>query len=210
MDNFSLEDRKKVDELFLKYGFALKILETELDILIENYAYENKYNPVEHTKSRIKSEESAVKKLKKKGYDITAENLILHVHDMIGIRIICSFLSDVYNIVDLIKNCGKFNITEEKDYIKYPKETGYISYHIIMSVPITLNDRTVNVDAEIQIRTIAMDFWASLDHKIQYKFSEVIPNDIKQEMLNCSLNIKELDSKMNVLNQVVNKYKSGE
>ena len=79
-----------------------------------------------------------------------------------------------------------------------------------MSVPITLNDRTVNVDAEIQIRTIAMDFWASLDHKIQYKFSEVIPNDIKQEMLNCSLNIKELDSKMNVLNQVVNKYKSGE
>jgi putative GTP pyrophosphokinase len=210
MNNFSLEERATVDELFLKYGFALKILETELDILIKSYSYENNCNPVEYTKSRIKSEDSAVKKLNRKGYEITAQNLIDHVHDMIGYRIVCSFLSDVYDIVNLIKNCGKFTIKDEKDYISNPKETGYISYHIIITIPITLNDETVNVDAEIQVRTIAMDFWASLDHKIQYKFSDIIPNDIKEEMYNCSLSIKELDNKMNILDKVVNKYKNGE
>lgn len=210
MDMFSDNEKKLLEELYLKYGFALKKLDTDLDILLKSYAYENNNNPVEHTKFRIKSIDSAVKKLSKKGYEINIDNLVKHVHDMIGYRIVCSFLSDVYDIVELIKNSNQFNIKGEKDYIKNPKETGYISYHIIISIPITLNDKIINVDAEIQIRTIAMDFWASLDHKIQYKFSDLIPKDINDEMYNCSLNIKELDNKMNVLNQVVNKYKSGE
>ena len=210
MDMFSDNEKKLLEELYLKYGFALKKLDTDLDILLKSYAYENNNNPVEHTKLRIKSIDSAVKKLSKKGYEINIDNLVKHVHDMIGYRIVCSFLSDVYDIVELIKNSNQFNIKGEKDYIKNPKETGYISYHIIISIPITLNDKIINVDAEIQIRTIAMDFWASLDHKIQYKFSDLIPKDINDEMYNCSLNIKELDNKMNVLNQVVNKYKSGE
>lgn len=202
-----LNNKKQIEEIYLKCGFALKMLETELDILIKEYAYKTKYNPVEHTKSRLKSEESVAKKLISRGYDVDYYNLLNHIHDLIGIRIVCSFLSDVYDIVNLIKTSGKYIIKEEKDYIKNPKDTGYISYHIIISVPIHIGDNLTYIDAEIQIRTIAMDFWASLDHKIQYKFPVEIPNEVKREMYNCSIDIKNLDNKMNELNKIVNKYK---
>ena len=156
---------EKEKELMLKYSFALEVLKTEMNILIKNYEYKNSYNPVEHIKSRIKTKESAIKKLEKKGYDLTYENLEKHVHDMVGLRIVCSFMSDVYEIVDLIKNSKQFKIVEEKNYILNPKDSGYSSYHLNILVPIHLDNETEYVEAEIQIRTIAMDFWASLDHK---------------------------------------------
>ena len=198
MDNLSLKEQTKIDEIYLKNEFALKMLETELDILLKSYAYEKKYNPVEHMKSRLKTKESTFCKLKKKGYSINSYNLLKHVHDIIGIRIVCSFLSDVYEVVDLIKSSGQYKIKEEKDYIKNPKDTGYISYHIIITLPLYLTDKIEYVDAEIQVRTIAMDFWASIDHKLQYKVDN-ISNDVKDEIYNCSLDIKALDEKMNKL-----------
>ena len=198
MDNIDVKEQEKINQIYMKNEFALKMLETELDILLRSYAYEHKYNPVEHIKSRLKTKESAFDKLEKKGYKITARNLINHVHDMIGIRIVCSFLSDVYQVVELIKNSGQFEIKEEKDYIKEPKRTGYISYHIIIKIPINLSDKVEYVDAEIQVRTIAMDFWASLDHKLRYKLTD-IPDDMNEEIYNCSLDIKALDEKMNYL-----------
>lgn len=203
-----LSDKKELEEIYLKCGFALKMLETELEILIKEYAYEKKYDPVEHTKSRLKTKESVIKKLVAKGYEVNNYNLLNHIHDLIGVRIVCSFLSDVYDIVALIKNSNKYVIKEEKDYIKNPKETGYISYHIIVTLPIYLDEQITYIDAEIQVRTIAMDFWASLDHKIQYKFPSVIPSEVKKEMYNCSIDIKQLDDKMNELNNIVNKYKN--
>ena len=203
MERFNIEEKSRLEEIYLKYQFALSTLETQLDILIKGYAFKNKYNPVEHVKSRFKSQESATKKLKDRGYEIKADNLLLHVHDMIGVRIVCSFLKDVYEVVNLIKESNQFIIKEEKDYIKNPKDTGYISYHLIVSVPILVDNKTEYVDAEIQIRTMAMDFWASLDHKIQYKFKE-IPEDVKEEMYKCSLDIKALDVKMNELRKYVN------
>lgn len=209
MNNLYMNDTS-LEEVYLKYGFALNMLETEIDILLKNYVYEHKYNPVEHVKSRLKTEESVIKKLEKKGYEINCENIIKHVHDVIGIRIVCSFISDVYEIVDLIKKSNQFEIKEEKDYIKNPKSTGYISYHLIVVVPIHLKNKVEYVDAEIQIRTMAMDFWASLDHKLQYKVREKISKDMQEEIYNCSLDIKKLDSKMNELNKKVNKYKEGE
>ena len=193
-------------ELLLKYNFALQMLETQLNILIKEFEFKNKYNPVEHIKSRIKSEKSAVEKLEKKGYEVNLKNLKLYVHDMIGIRIVCSFLSDVYNVVEIIKNSKQFKINEERDYIKNPKDTGYMSYHLIIFVPIHLDRRIEYIPAEIQIRTIAMDFWASLDHKIQYKFLGETPEEVKKEMLNCSYDIQELDKKMYQLNECVKKY----
>lgn len=205
MNNILINERE-VSELMLKYNFALQLLETQFNILIKEFEFKNKYNPVEHMKSRLKTEKSIIDKLNKKGYEITAKNMISHVHDIIGIRIVCSFLEDVYDIVDIIKSSKQFKVKEEKDYIKNPKSTGYMSYHLIVLVPIYLNETVEHVEAEIQIRTSAMDFWASIDHKVQYKFPSEIPEEVKKEMYNCSLDIRKLDEKMQQLNEFVNKY----
>lgn len=205
MNNILINERE-VSELMLKYNFALQLLETQFNILIKEFEFKNKYNPVEHMKSRLKTEKSIIDKLNKKGYEVTTKNMILHVHDIIGIRIVCSFLDDVYDIVDIIKSSTQFKIKEEKDYIKNPKTTGYMSYHLIVLVPIYLNETVEHVEAEIQIRTSAMDFWASIDHKVQYKFPSEIPEEVKKEMYNCSLDIRKLDEKMQQLNEFVNKY----
>lgn len=205
MNNILINERE-VSELMLKYNFALQLLETQFNILIKEFEFKNKYNPVEHMKSRLKTEKSIIDKLNKKGYEVTTKNMISHVHDIIGIRIVCSFLDDVYDIVDIIKSSKQFKIKEEKDYIKNPKSTGYMSYHIIVLVPIYLNDTVEHVEAEVQIRTSAMDFWASIDHKVQYKFPSEIPEEVKKEMYNCSLDIRKLDEKMQQLNEFVNKY----
>ena len=192
------QEQAKIDEIYLKNEFALKMLETELDILLKSYAYEMKYNPVEHIKSRVKTQESAFNKLSKKGYQINSYNLLNHVHDIIGVRIVCSFLSDVYEVVDLIKNSLQYSIKDEKNYIKNPKSTGYISYHIIITLPIHLTDKVEYVDAEIQVRTLAMDFWASIDHKLHYKADNALC-DVKEEIYKCSQDIKALDEAMNKL-----------
>ena len=205
MNNILINERE-VSELMLKYNFALQLLETQFNILIKEFEFKNKYNPVEHMKSRLKTEKSIIDKLNKKGYEVTTKNMISHVHDIIGIRIVCSFLDDVYDIVDIIKSSKQFKIKEEKDYIKNPKTTGYMSYHLIVLVPIYLNETVEHVEAEIQIRTSAMDFWASIDHKVQYKFPSEIPEEVKKEMYNCSLDIRKLDEKMQQINEFVNKY----
>ena len=205
MNNILINERE-VSELMLKYNFALQLLETQFNILIKEFEFKNKYNPVEHMKSRLKTEKSIIDKINKKGYEVTTKNMISHVHDIIGIRIVCSFLDDVYDIVDIIKSSKQFKIKEEKDYIKNPKSTGYMSYHLIVLVPIYLNETVEHVEAEIQIRTSAMDFWASIDHKVQYKFPSEIPEEVKKEMYNCSLDIRKLEEKMQQLNEFVNKY----
>ena len=193
------KDKEKVDELLLKYEFAKDVLETELNILLKEYVFRNNYNPVEHIKSRIKSSDSVTKKLEKRGYELTTTNLKEHVHDMIGIRIVCSFLSDVKSVVNVLKSSKLFKIKEERDYISNPKDSGYISYHMIVIVPIHLQESTEYIEAEIQIRTIAMDFWASLDHKLRYKKKSDIPQDIIQEVYSCSQVINDLDIKMEQL-----------
>ena len=204
--NNTLLNEREISSLMLKYNFALQLLETQFNILIKEFEFKNKYNPVEHMKSRLKTEKSIIDKLNKKGYEVTTKNMISHVHDIIGIRIVCSFLEDVYDIVDIIKSSKQFKIKEEKDYIKNPKSTGYMSYHLIVLVPIYLNETVEYIEAEVQIRTSAMDFWASIDHKVQYKFPSETPEEVKKEMYNCSLDIRKLDEKMQQLNEFVNKY----
>lgn len=194
--------------IMARYKYALKNLETEINILIDEFALKHGYNPVEHIKSRIKSQESIIKKLNKKGYEVNSYNIINHVHDIVGVRIVCSFLTDVYDIVNLIEINDMIKIKERKDYINNPKETGYTSYHLIVYVPIHLANSIEYVEAEIQIRTVAMDFWASLDHKILYKFKGKIPEEVKENMKDYAIDIKELDKKMLDLNYIVNKYNS--
>ncbi|MBE6159543.1 MAG: GTP pyrophosphokinase family protein [Lactobacillales bacterium] len=206
MSNFSIQNNE-VDHLMLKYEFALEELITQLKISIKEFEFNNNKQIVEHIKTRIKSKESAIKKLDSKGYEINIDNLKNHIHDMVGVRIVCSFLPDVYDIVNIIDNAKNLKIKEKRDYIETPKKSGYSSYHIIVEVPIYLEKGIEYIEAEIQIRTMAMDFWASLDHKLQYKFSDVIPEEVKKEMYDCSLAIKRLDNKMLGLHEIVNKYK---
>lgn len=194
------------DKMLLKYKFAKTILEAELEILLKEYEYRAGNSPVEHVKSRLKSEKSILKKLEDKGYDKTVENVEKHIHDIVGFRIVCSFLSDVYDIVNIIKSSKNFKLKGENDYIKNPKETGYSSYHLNILVPIYLEEKLEYVEAEIQIRTVAMDFWASLDHKLQYKLPEDIPVYLERELLSCSDEIKIMDLKMQNLYDIVKKY----
>lgn len=195
-----MEEDKELEGLILKYTAALKTLETQISILLQDYEHKNNYNPVEHIKSRIKSYDSATKKLISRGYELTTKNIEEHVHDMVGLRIVCSFLSDVYEIVKIIEDSDQITIRDKKDYITNPKDTGYYSYHLLVYVPVYLIDGVTLVEAEIQIRTVAMDFWASLDHKITYKFKGEIPEDIKEGMHKCAEDIHALDQKMLKLN----------
>ena len=153
--------------------------------------------------SRIKKPESIVKKLKKHGYESTIENMVKYVNDIAGIRVICSFTSDIYRIAEMIINQNDIKVLSVKDYIMNPKPSGYKSYHLIVTVPIFLSDRIVDAKVEIQIRTVAMDFWASLEHKIHYKFEGNAPEHIKKELVECANMVSDLDARMLSLNEEV-------
>ena len=157
-------------EVLIVYNAALKQIQTKMEILNDEFQHVHQYNPIEHIKARIKTSESIVKKLKRYGYESTIENMVKYVNDIAGIRIICSFTSDIYRIADMIENQRDIKVESVKDYITYPKASGYKSYHMIVTVPVYLSDRIVDTKVEIQIRTVAMDFWASLEHKMHYKF----------------------------------------
>lgn len=190
-------------EVILIYNSALKQISTKLEILNDEFQHVHRYNPIEHIKSRLKTSESIVKKLKKHGYESTIQNMIQYVNDIAGIRVICSFTSDIYRIADMISNQSDIKIISVKDYITTPKPSGYKSYHMLVTVPVYLSDRIVDTKVEIQIRTVAMDFWASLEHKIHYKFEGNAPEYIKNELVECARMVSELDAKMLSLNDEV-------
>ena len=190
-------------EVILIYNSALKQIGIKLEILNDEFQHVHRYNPIEHIKSRIKTSESIVKKLKKHGYESTIQNMIEHVNDIAGVRVICSFTSDIYRIADMIRNQSDIKVIAVKDYIITPKTSGYKSYHMLVSVPVFLSDRIIDTKVEIQIRTVAMDFWASLEHKIHYKFEGNAPAYIKNELIDCARMVSDLDAKMLRLNEEV-------
>ena len=199
----SCNDVKSWEEVVLIYNSALKEIGTKLEILNDEFQHVHQYNPIEHIKSRIKTPQSIVKKLKKHGYESTIENMVKYVNDIAGIRVICSFTSDIYRIAEMIINQSDIKVISVKDYILNPKPSGYKSYHLIISVPIFLSDRIVDTKVEIQIRTVAMDFWASLEHKIHYKFEGNVPNHIRESLVECAEIVADLDAKMLSLNEEV-------
>ena len=185
------------------YKSALKEVGTKLEILNDEFQHVHKYNPIEYIKSRIKTPESIVKKLKRNGYESTIDNMVNHVNDISGIRIVCSFTSDIYRLAEMIGKQNDLTVVSVKDYIKNPKESGYKSYHMLVTVPIFLSDRVVDTKVEIQIRTIAMDFWASLEHKIYYKFEGNAPEYISRDLRECAGIVSMLDAKMLSLNEAI-------
>ncbi|HAG68841.1 MAG TPA: GTP pyrophosphokinase [Lachnospiraceae bacterium] len=194
------------ETLILLYNSALKEIGTKVDILNDEFQHIHQYNPIEHVKMRVKTSESIVRKLKRKGLDSTIKNMQQYVSDIAGIRIICSFTSDIYRIAEMFRNQTDLKILDTKDYILAPKESGYKSYHMIVSVPIFLSDSVYDTKVEIQIRTVAMDFWASLEHKMNYKFETNVPEHIKQELYDCAKMVSALDDRMLKLNEEILKY----
>ena len=205
-DSVPLRDFKELNDwetVIFVYQSALKQVETKIDILNGEFQHRHKYNPIEHVKSRIKTPESIVKKLKRHGYESSIENMVRYINDIAGVRLICSFTSDIYRLAEMIGNQSDLKVLSIKDYIKNPKESGYKSYHMLVSVPIFLSDSVVDTKVEIQIRTIAMDFWASLEHKIYYKFEGNAPDYISRELKECAKMVSELDDKMLSLNEAI-------
>ena len=190
-------------EAMLDYNSALKQIETKLSILNDEFQHIHRYNPIEHIKARIKTPESIVKKLKRYGLEFTLDNMEQAVNDIAGVRITCSFTSDIFRLADMIRDQKDIKVISTKDYITSPKPSGYRSYHMIISVPVYFSDRIKDVKVEIQIRTVAMDFWASLEHNINYKFEGNAPQHIKEELIECSEMITKLDAKMLSLNEEI-------
>ena len=197
------EDLDSWNTVMFLYNAALQEVSTKLNILNEEFQHIHRYNPIEHIGTRIKSPESIVKKLKKNGHESSIENMIRYVNDIAGVRLICSFTSDIYKLAKMIASQNDLKVLEIKDYIKNPKESGYKSYHMIVTVPIFLSDHIVETKVEIQIRTIAMDFWASLEHKIYYKFEGNAPAYISKQLRECAKMVSSLDERMLQLNDAI-------
>lgn len=197
------EDGDGYASAMLLYNAALKKIGTKLDILNDEFQYVHNYNPIEYIKSRIKSPESVRQKLIRKGYEVNLENMVTQLDDIAGIRVVCSFVPDIYQLADMIGRQNDLTVLSVKDYIKKPKESGYKSFHMNVSVPIFLSNRVVDTQVEIQIRTIAMDFWASLEHKIYYKFEGNAPEYISRELRECAGIVSIMEDKLLSLNEAI-------
>lgn len=191
----------------MAYKFALDEMNTKINILKEEFNYIHDYNPIEHVTSRIKSPESIVKKVYKKNIEFNLPSIKENIKDIAGIRITCSFISDIYKLSSMIEKQKDIKVIELKDYIKKPKSNGYQSLHMIVEIPIFMSDREELINVEIQIRTIAMDFWASLEHKIFYKYNKEAPERLLAELKEAATIGAELDRKMERLHEEINKLK---
>ena len=178
------------------YRSALKIAVTQMEILDEEFASLYDHSPIHHIEHRIKTLESAAKKLKRRGYDLTIDNIYAHIQDMAGVRVICNYLDDIYYLRGLLTRTESFRVIREADYIKEPKETGYRSLHLIVEVPIVISEGTLHLPVEIQLRTIAMDMWASLEHELRYKSSRAFSEADANRLRVCSEAVYEVDREM--------------
>lgn len=211
IDNF-LESSEKInssDENFNKlmfvYSAALKQLETKMEILKDEFEFFYGMSVIDHTMSRIKRPESIIKKLESKNCDLTYRNLVENINDIAGLRVVCSFKNDIFTIVDVLKNMPDLNIISEKDYVTKPKKSGYSSYHLIVEVPVPFMKQIIPVKSEIQIRTMAMDFWASLEHDLKYKTNNKISKKVSNELVKCANIINQMDNQMITINNDIHK-----
>ena len=184
------------DKLMFFYQSALKQLELQMNIIKEEFKVMYNYDLIDHIDTRIKEPKSIVKKMEKKKYKKTYLNLIEKVNDIAGMRIVCTLKDDIFFIKDLVKQIPDVHVLKEKDYVTNPKPSGYSSYHMIVEVPVKLSQKTIYVKCEIQIRTLAMDFWASFEHKVKYKTEQEVNKKTSKELVNCAKMISKFDDKM--------------
>lgn len=210
------ERRKMEDEIrhatafMTYYRCALMEVETKFNVLNEQFSKMEDYNPIETIKTRIKTPESIAEKMERRGLSFTFENIEREINDIAGIRVICPFISDIYALVDCFLKLDGITLLDKKDYIKEPKGNGYRSLHLIVGIPITLQDEKRMMKVEIQLRTIAMDFWASLDHRLSYKkeMDPAITKQLHQELIACSDESARLDERMEAVRNAIDKRRS--
>lgn len=200
--------KNELTRFMMLYQFGIDELNTKIDILKQEFQYIHDYSPIEHVKSRIKSPESILKKVQRKNLDLSLPSIKENIKDIAGIRITCSFISDIFEISRMLENQSDIEVVEKKDYINYPKPNGYQSLHLIVKIPVFMSNGIENVYVEVQIRTIGMDFWASLEHKIYYKFDNEVPAYLSKELKNAADTVAMLDKKMEVLHEEIRKLDS--
>lgn len=182
--------------MLLLYRSALKQMSTKLEILGDEYQFSHGYNPMKQVKSRIKTEDGIIRKLQRKGKDITVDNINLYVEDIAGIRILCDFTPDVYRIVDLITSQKDIEVLRTKDYFQNPKPNGYKSYHLLVTIPVFLAERQVQTKIEIQIQTSIMDYWSSIEEEVYYNYNGQVPEYAYKDLKECSKMISYIDTKL--------------
>lgn len=201
IEDLSKEERIQVfiSELktfYLKYTAAMNETATKIEILNEDFKTRYNHSPIEHIETRIKEPESLIKKMLRNNVPFDLSILENQIYDIAGVRVVCSFIQDIYAIVEMIQDNEEITIIKTKDYIKNPKPSGYRSFHMILKVPVYLTTGKEYVYVELQIRTMAMDFWASLEHRIKYKYDGIIPEDVQEELIQCAETISQADKQM--------------
>lgn len=202
MQQMSADFQRMVDDFFAiqcRYSAAMKEVQTKLEILDDEFQMKHRRNPIHHIESRLKSIQSMMEKLSRKQYAVSMQSAVENLTDIAGIRVICSYVQDVYTVARLLTSQDDVKLVELRDYIRQPKANGYRSLHLIVEIPVFLQDGRVMVPVEVQIRTIAMDFWASLEHSMRYKAQGLVPPDIYEELQEVGEDIAVLDHKMQAI-----------
>ena len=183
-------------QIMMIYESAIKQIETKLDILNKESSVNRTRNPISTVKSRLKSPESIAKKLEKKGFEVNFDSMMRNLNDIAGVRVICPYISDIYTVRDMLLKQPDLKLIVQNDYIENPKESGYRSLHLVMEIPVYLSKTEHHVRVEIQLRTIAMDFWASLEHQLHYKNNAEVPDSIRRELFRVAETIAMTDREM--------------
>ena len=192
-----VDQARQFQQAMMRYTCAIREVKTKLEVLNDELSVKNQRNPIEMIKSRVKKPKSIVEKLQRRGFEISLESMEKNLDDVAGIRIICSFLDDIYEVADMLIRQDDVKVIAVKDYIQNPKPNGYRSYHMIIEIPVFFSDSKKPIRVEVQIRTIAMDFWASLDHQLKYKKSFIDDNgEISEELKQCAEVIAGTEVKM--------------
>lgn len=191
-----IESAMQLQQVMLLYEAGIREIKTKLDILSDESRISGKPNPIDSIKSRIKTPRSIIGKLKRRGYPISLQSMMENLNDIGGIRVICPFIEDIYTVADMLMRQDDLTLLEKKDYIHSPKPNGYRSLHLILEVPIFLSEATKPVRIELQLRTIAMDFWASLEHQLRYKSDIEVPPQISDDLKACADVIAATDEEM--------------
>ena len=198
---FSTEEFEKLKELLLIYEWGQRTLLTKLAIIREDFEHFHEDNPIDYIRGRIKAPESIAEKLNRFGLEITSANARAHIWDIAGIRIICPYARDIYQLAELIRSIPDVEVRQEKDYVKTPKASGYRSYHLLVEIPVFHSGKINSVKIEVQIRTEAMNFWATLEHEARYKYQGHIPEHLSNELVACADQTAELDHKMFLIHE---------
>lgn len=191
----------------LLYSAAIKKISSTLEILDDEFHLRNDYNPIHHIETRLKTPRSIFNKLTQRGFPVTMESIHDNLTDIAGIRVICNYIDDAYRIALLLAAHNDIEVIERKDYIATPKPSGYRSLHLIVNVSVYMSEGSVKVPAEIQIRTIAMDYWATLEHRLKYKNEGSVPPDLHQKMKSCSEELADMEARMQEIQRETEEYR---